>query len=197
MHAQLGQILDQKIQKDKKPNCRFWRAGSKNNWVSGAKAGYCSCPPALNTTKGWANHLSHPSGLTPGHSPTLTPNKEWACPTLGSKQGNLLLVFAPSCSRHRGPHKALPEFLVWPRVNFYWLGKAKNPGRYHFDQCLISLHPTTTQEPWLLDFWSRKLIDNVKFHLHFHLGMQYTEMDMDFLPNSLHLPLWTNVDFLL
>ena len=30
----------------------------------------------------------------------------------------------------RGPNKALPEFLVWPLVNFYWSGKAETPGRY-------------------------------------------------------------------
>ena len=33
-------------------------------------------PPALNTRKGWAKHLSRPSSPTPGHTPTLTPYKE-------------------------------------------------------------------------------------------------------------------------
>ena len=28
----------------------------------------------------------------------------------------------------RDPSKALPEFLVWPLVNLYQLGKVKNPG---------------------------------------------------------------------
>ena len=28
----------------------------------------------------------------------------------------------------RDPSKALPEFLAWPLVNFYQLGKVKNPG---------------------------------------------------------------------
>ena len=32
------------------------------------------------------------------------------------------------CSR--APSNALPEFLVWPLVNFYWLRKAKNSGQY-------------------------------------------------------------------
>ena len=55
------------------------------------KQGYCTCPPALNTTRGWANHLSYPSSLTPGHTPTLTPYKKRAhTHPLGSKQGNLL-----------------------------------------------------------------------------------------------------------
>ena len=33
---------------------------------------------------------------TPRLTPTLTPSKEPVCPTLGSKQGNMLLVFTPS-----------------------------------------------------------------------------------------------------
>ena len=38
----------------------------------------------------------------------------------GSKQGHLLLVFAPSCCSV-SPSKALPKFLIWPLINFYWL----------------------------------------------------------------------------
>ena len=41
-------------------------------------------------------------------------------PPSGSKQGNLLLVFAPSCCS-ASPNNALPEFLVWRLINFYWL----------------------------------------------------------------------------
>ena len=52
----------------------------------------------LHTTspKEWANHLSHPSGLTPEPTLTLTPYKETAL---------------SRCSR--GPRKTLCEFLVW------------------------------------------------------------------------------------
>ena len=32
---------------------------------------------------------------------------------------------------HPSSPKALPEFLVWPLANFYWLEKAKNRGWYH------------------------------------------------------------------
>ena len=84
----------------------------------GAKAGHCACPLHSTPPKGWADHLSHTSGPTPGHTPTLTPYKKPARPPSGSKQGNLLLVLAPPCCS-RGPNKALPEFLVWPPVNFY------------------------------------------------------------------------------
>ena len=69
LHAELGQILDGKIQKDQKnPSCHFWRAGRK--------AGYCACPLHSTPPKGWVNPLSPPSSLTPGHTPTLTPYKE-------------------------------------------------------------------------------------------------------------------------
>lgn len=43
--------------------------------------------PAFSTMKGWADHLSHSSSLTPGCSPTLTPSKEPTC----SPQGFLFL----------------------------------------------------------------------------------------------------------
>ena len=32
---------------------------------------------------------------------------------------------------HPSSQKSLPEFLVWPLANFYWLEKAKNHGCYH------------------------------------------------------------------
>ena len=82
-------------------------------------------PPAHNTSRGWANHPSHASGPTPGHTPTLTPYKEPAHPLLGNEQGNLLLVFVPPCGS-RGPNKALPEFLVWPLINFFWLRRPRS-----------------------------------------------------------------------
>ena len=44
------------------------------------KAGHCACPQLTTPRKGWASHLSHPSGLTPGRVPTLTPYKEPAWP---------------------------------------------------------------------------------------------------------------------
>ena len=40
------------------------------------KGGGLCMLPALNTTKGWANHLSHPSSPTSGHTPILTPHEE-------------------------------------------------------------------------------------------------------------------------
>ena len=72
--VQLGQIMDKKIQKDQKPKCHFWRAGSKNRG-SGEKAGHCTCPLHTAAPKGRADHLSLPSSLTPGHTPAFTSYK--------------------------------------------------------------------------------------------------------------------------
>ena len=44
-----------------------------------------------------------------------------------SEQGKLSLVLAPRCYR-RGPDKALPEFLAWPLVIFYWLRSPRTWG---------------------------------------------------------------------
>ena len=109
MHVQLGQIVDERYKETKKtPTATFEGPG--------AKPGYCACPLHTTLPKGWAKHLSHPSSPTPGHTPTLTPYKEPACPSSRSNQGNLLLVFAPLCC---SLNKALPEFLVQPLINFY------------------------------------------------------------------------------
>ena len=92
------------------------------------KAGYCAHPLHTTSPKGWANHLNHPFGLTPGHTPTLTPYKEQAHPPSqgASKQrGDLLCVLTPPCCS-RGPSKGLPEFLVWPLIGFYWLRRPRN-----------------------------------------------------------------------
>ena len=43
-------------------------------------------------------------------------------------KGNLLVLISHCCTQ--SPSEALPEFLVWFLVNFYWLGKVKNPGPY-------------------------------------------------------------------
>ena len=80
-------------------------------------------PPTHTTTWGWAKHLSHSSSLTHGLALPLTPYKKQACCPLsrGSKQESketcLFSPPPPRCSRD--PNKALPECLVWPRINFY------------------------------------------------------------------------------
>ena len=82
--------------------------------------------PALTTTKGVANRLSHLPAWSLGHTPTFTPYKEPTHPSAhsGSKQGNLLFIFAPSCCS-RGPSKGSSEFLA--SYQFLLIGE----GLYH------------------------------------------------------------------
>ena len=49
-------------------------------------------------------------------APALTPFKEQARPPTENELGNPTTCFLPWC-----PSKALPEFLVWPLISFYWL----------------------------------------------------------------------------
>ena len=130
MHVQLGQIMD-KIQMINTlttalaTHGHFWRAGSKKS-VS-RKTQRLRMRPALNTAKGESDHLSHP--------PTLPLDTSLPSPHIRSKlslfsrseQGRLVYSCSPLVY-NRSPNKALPEFLVWSGINFYWLGKAKNAG---------------------------------------------------------------------
>ena len=112
VHAQLRQILDKRDQ-EKYPTATFEEPR--------AKAGYCARPLHTTPPKGWAKHLSHPSGPIPGRTATLTPYKEQApAPSpqgKASKGACCLFSLPPCCSR--GPPKALPDFPVWPLINFY------------------------------------------------------------------------------
>ena len=114
----------QKIQRDQETQLPLLKSLEQKQGV-GSKSKVLRMPPAHTTTYGVGKHLSHPSGDTP----TLTPYKEPACPCSGSEQTRESVVCSRSPLLQQGPNKALPEFLVWPPVNFYWLGKAKNAGR--------------------------------------------------------------------
>ena len=156
MQVQLGQIMDNKIQKDQKPNCHFWRAGSKSRVV--LKARHTS-PPMK-----WANHLSLPSGPTHGYAATLCPHKEPTHPSSGSKEENLLLVFAlPCCSR--GPNKALPRFFIWPLISFYWGPRTVISDTYN--ACLFDNH-------WAPTVWRHLLCVHRKGDRHVPCSFELT-----------------------
>ena len=114
----LGQILDPKdTKRPKSSSATFEEPGAKTGcWEQKHST---ELPPAHNTTRGVGGPPKPPSGPTPGHTPTLTPYQEQACPTLGSEQTKELLfvLSSPCCSRGRS--KALPEFLVRHLINFY------------------------------------------------------------------------------
>ena len=69
------------------------------------------------------NHLSHPSALTPEHTPTLTSKKEPTHPAseIGAKE--LVCFHSLCCSK--SPSKAWLEVLVPPLINFYWLRRPR------------------------------------------------------------------------
>ena len=119
VHAQLGQIMNNKIPKDKKAPLALLKSWAEKQGA-GSKSRGLGMPLHSAPTKQWASHPNHPSGWTPGPAPTLTPHKEPAHHlNSGSGQGQLtaLVLAAPCCSR--GPNKAFPEFLFWPLINFY------------------------------------------------------------------------------
>ena len=76
----------------------------------------------MTPQKGWADHLNHPSGWTPGPalpSPQIRNQLIHApCPQEWASKGNCcLLVFAASCCSL--------NFSVWPFINFYWLRRPR------------------------------------------------------------------------
>ena len=83
--------------------------------------------------KRWAKHLGHISSWTPGHTSSFTLYQKPCNPYSLLREGAKEPI---SCSHspllHSGPSKALPGFLVWPLVHFYWLGKSKNLVSYQY-----------------------------------------------------------------
>ena len=74
-------------------------------------------PPAQGTTEG-VGKPPEPPCPNPGPTP-LTPCKESApSPPWGESKG-ICYFFSLHPCYNRGPRKALPEFLVWPLINFY------------------------------------------------------------------------------
>ena len=104
--------------------------GSKTGCWS--KSRVLPLPAAHTTTGGAGTRLSQPSSppldtLQPSYLmrnnldfPISLPNPSPPKPPAGgaSQQGSLLFVLTLPC-RSKGPSKALPEFLVWPLINFY------------------------------------------------------------------------------
>lgn len=100
----VGPILN-KIQKPcRKPNF-LWKEPEEKGGVLGTEAGCCSSTPCKQhywRTGTPASALP----VAPLDTSLLIPSEVWAHPSLGSKQGSLLLVFIPSC---RNSNKALSE----------------------------------------------------------------------------------------
>ena len=120
MHEHFKQILDKRCKKTKKVQLLLLTSWEQNRGLR-AKAGYSACPTAHNVTRG--GQITEATPLTRTFDTPLPslPCKELAQPPQrGSKQGSSLFVLTPCCFS-RGFNKALPEFLVWPLINLYWL----------------------------------------------------------------------------
>ena len=99
MHAQLGQIMNKKIQKrPKKPQMATSEdLGEKK--VSGAKAGYCECP--LHSTPQRGGQTTYQPLDNPLATPLSSPHIRYKLPApcRAGKQGNLWFVlFLPAAA---------------------------------------------------------------------------------------------------
>ena len=115
MNAQLGQIMNNKIQKGQKPIV--------TSEVPGAKAGSCTWSLHTAPPRGWADHLSHPPAWPPD-LPLPSPFWGTSSPLLRERARAPVSCFCSIVLQHES-HKALPEFLIWPLVNLYWLKSPK------------------------------------------------------------------------
>ena len=90
--------------------------------------------PAHSTTNGVGKPPNLPSTTQP-LDPHLTPYKKPAHPTLTPREwAHEIVIFLPlHCSM--SPNICLPEFLIWPHINFYWLG---SPGTLDGISCNYS-----------------------------------------------------------
>ena len=97
----------QKTERDQKPQLPVLKSLEYKNSVSGAKTGYWACPLHTHTH----THTSHPFGLTPGQTSTLTPHKEHSLtpPEPASKGNCCLFLLSPATTEP--PTKPCLNFL--------------------------------------------------------------------------------------
>ena len=117
-----GKLWMTRYQKKKpleKPNFHFWTSEGKNRYREQKRG--TTHAPAHTTTKG--------VGRPPKPRLWPDPYKERDCPPhthLGEPASKVTCcLFSLPPAMAGTPNKALPEFPVWPLVNFYWLGKPR------------------------------------------------------------------------
>ena len=174
MHAQYRANPGQKIQRPKSQ----WKLLKSLEQKQGTEHAPC-------TPKGWANHLRQPSGLSPGHTPPLTPYKEQACLPLpsGNEQTRERVVCSQSPCCSTGPNKALPGFLCWPLINFCWLRRPRTlvGNSCCKSQLLNGNHKCWTREA--LSKWWLLLIDGL-------VCLHFPHNDEHFQKNILYIAIW-------
>ena len=128
----------QKIQKDpqkkkKYPTANFEEPGAKPAGPE-QNQGTVHAPYTERYLRGTLT-LEH----TPTPIPTLTYSYKEQASQGVSKPGTLLFVPTARCYS-KGPNKVLPEFLVWPLVNFCILGRPRPPSVSIFTAALRMSH---------------------------------------------------------
>ena len=102
----------QDMKRPKRPTATFEKLG--------AKAGYCTQYHQLDEQTTW---------VTPSAQPLDTPlpslhKRNNLTPPQWASRGTCLLISLPPASAG-APSRALPEFLVWPLIKFYWLRRPR------------------------------------------------------------------------
>lgn len=114
MHGQLGQIMDNKIQRKKKTKQKPTAPSPEHKQSIWSKSRLLDMPPAHNAT------ICHPCGLTPGPTRTHAYIGNQLAP-LTSKQasmGNCCLVLLSSATAV-APTKPCLNFPAWTITNFH------------------------------------------------------------------------------
>ena len=125
MLVQLGQSMNNKIQKGQN--------SSATSEVLGAKAGFHAWPLHTAPPRGWADHLSHPSGLTHQSAGTHVPVK----PRLNFSSGFLLISIASGVPE---PRSVTPGLDLIPELGLPQLSGAQNLHiQSHSTSCTSSL----------------------------------------------------------
>uniref|UniRef100_A0A8C2SI78 TRAF interacting protein n=1 Tax=Capra hircus TaxID=9925 RepID=A0A8C2SI78_CAPHI len=151
--------------------------------VLGAKPGYCTGSLHTGPPKGWAHrHLSYPCGSAcqsaPLHSPHMRNSLLTPLLSPASKQGHVLLVFAPSWCSHK---KALPEFLLWPLTSLCGL-ESKGPVQSSSLIQWFETAPSRTCPQCRIQVGKRTIINKLYFDL---AQEEENVLDAEFLKNEL------------
>ena len=123
MLVQLGQTIDNKIQKNQKTLWLLLKSREQNQGVQSKRSPLPMCQALYPT-----------NGVCRPPRPALLP-AAWTHPSLPCKAGaGSFLLPAPTLLPilPQGPQESLTRFPVWAFIRFCSLRKAKNPGWQHF-----------------------------------------------------------------
>ena len=100
----VGTNYEQQDTKRSNPSCHYWGVGSKSKVVSISRH---TAP-----LTGWSDNLCHPSCLTHGSTPNITPHKGPACPP--QDRARELVCLPSNCSKNSDETERDPMVLAPP-----------------------------------------------------------------------------------